>query len=761
MKQRLLTTLLLLAVAGVSFAGTVAKEAQGKIKELNSLIKKADKKGVDSNREKCAVWFAKEFLMYADWDEQNKAQNEYQYSTWKPYKADAAQLAEKLPDFEREEVVKMLDCAIEELKGVLSGKYTRRSVPQVDWSSVKPKDNQFYSNNTPTFFNTYFTIPAHQCNEYVGIARGASLALNAIKGEKGGLSNAGVERFINTPSKYSGYVLLWHGQAPKWIKTKEPKVAEGQRLFTHYDIDNPEIRKAWDLTFKECVPYIKKSHFADLGYILANEPHWHTMEKVWATGGVSHYTKDKFRVWLAAKHKSIEELNKLWKTNFASFDEVDIKIPFEKSIFSTPMCYDWQRFNMDRVTDWFTFLDNSLKSYDADAKSHIKLIPRLFVHKYHDHGLDMEALFELTDIVGNDAKIIKKIWYKDGVEWWEPRYAFNWRDMAMSYDFFHSVNPNGPNVNSESHFLSSTAFRDIYLTKEFTRTTYWIATLHGMNASFSWFWAREKNGEVRKDLQQHKVQFDNAMNNAYVASVVQQPRVANEVTKTYMDLNAFGREIAAMQSQRRPIRIFYSETSALNRVGYTESLAPLYESLYFDGVQLGYVTKNIINKQDNKLWDVVLVNNSEFVTTSEIAALQSYLDRGGNIVMDAKSLKFDEYGRAHTQSLKSTKGKVTVVKTVQEYYTKAFGYSNPNSLPQLTIDEQNEVGKKGCMWRATQLKSGNYMLSISNMGKSDATITIGLKNGKVKSITEQLLGKKLKNGFTIPSEQTMLIEVAK
>ncbi len=42
-------------------------------------------------------------------------------------------MAAELAEFERDEVNKMLDTAIEELQGVISGKYVRRPVPSIDW----------------------------------------------------------------------------------------------------------------------------------------------------------------------------------------------------------------------------------------------------------------------------------------------------------------------------------------------------------------------------------------------------------------------------------------------------------------------------------------------------------------------------------------------------------------------------------------------------------------------------------------------------
>ncbi len=54
------------------------------------------------------------------------------------------------------------------------------------------------------------------------------------------------------------------------------------------------------------------------------------------------------------------------------------------------------------------------------------------------------------------------------------------------------------------------------MTPDFVRSAYWLATLHGMNVNYTWFWAREKDGAIRKDLMNYRGP-DNAMNNAYAA----------------------------------------------------------------------------------------------------------------------------------------------------------------------------------------------------------------------------------------------------
>ena len=154
------------------------------------------------------------------------------------------------------------------------------------------------------------------------------------------------------------------------MKAKHPGIEIGARLFTKYDIDNPEIRRYWEVTLAQIVPNLKGQTRTRLGYLLANEPHWHTAAKKWDTpvsqiatananwdtGPVSDYTKAKFRTWLEAKHKNIASLNSLWGTSYQSFSEADITVPVDNNLLGTPKWYDWMKFNQDRVTERNNFV---------------------------------------------------------------------------------------------------------------------------------------------------------------------------------------------------------------------------------------------------------------------------------------------------------------------------------------------------------------------------------------------------------------------
>ena len=58
----------------------------------------------------------------------------------------------------------------------------------------------------------------------------------------------------------------------------------------------------------------------------------------------------------------------------------------------SPMYFDFMAFNMDRVTEWFSFLKNEIRKYDPQAKTHIKIMPNLWSDNKRDSGIDLEEI---------------------------------------------------------------------------------------------------------------------------------------------------------------------------------------------------------------------------------------------------------------------------------------------------------------------------------------------------------------------------------
>ncbi|CAH8284222.1 beta-galactosidase [Mariniflexile fucanivorans] len=746
LKYKVLLIIITVLFVGFGNAQTQEKLAQAKIKTLNTLISKVEKQGKDVLKEKMTVRTAEVFLEFANWDEKNVSMNTELFKLVSNYKDKATETATELPNFERTDVIKMLDEAIEYITLLKDGKVNRKEIPNVDWKKVNVEKAQITFNNRPVFLADYTWKPeTKKLEEFYGSLDGFYISPAQIINASGEVNENILSNLNSKPSVTPGFVFINNKGVPKWATTKYGDgftKFQGPPFFD-YDIDNPGAKEMMSFLIKETVPKMAGNKYTDLGYMLCNEPRWinykNGNKKVWYNSEVSSYTIEKFKAWLKEKHSSIANLNKIWKTNYTSFNEVTIENPIDVALQGTPQWYDWSTFNDARVLEWFTWMKSEIRKYDPSAKSQLKIMPSFFTDNDPCTGIDLEALAELSEINGNDIAAHYN-YTRNGKMGWEDDYIFGWRELFLGYDFLKSVQPNQINFNSESHLLSTSHTRDLYMNPKYARAVYWAATILGMNASQTWYWPRKADGSLK----------ENFSDNAYGGSNNQQPRVTNELHATIMDLNSYSEEIAAMQNQRKPIRIFYSKTSAYNKGEYMDDLFELYESLNFEGIPLGFATKNIIAKQDPSNWDVVLVQKTEQVTQDELEQLQSYLDKGGIVIVDKVSLKFNEYGIA-LPDLTQSKGTLIIVDLLEDMKLKALQIvEQKNNVPEITIIEENETDINGCTWKCVKNEKGNNVLSIINLGKTNATLNIQFRNSKNETTCFDLL-----NGISISSQPTL------
>ncbi|MDW5288058.1 alpha-amylase family protein [Formosa sp. PL04] len=723
------------------FSQSIEDTAQLKMTELKGLILDLNRKGIDSYKEQMTLRVAEIFLKYANWDEQNVAFNTDAFKMVRNYKEHAHQLAKDLPDFERNDVVKMLNESIESAEKINKGIIFRKPYQEIDWSKIEINNDELLYNNKPVFLSDYTWKPeTPEFEDFFGELDGFLISPMQLENKEGKLNDKVENELRNKPSGKAGFIFIANNKVPDW--TAKAYGAEFNEIegkpFTAYDIDNLGARDMMSNLFKSTVPQISGKTYSQLGYMLTNEPRWANYKdsdkKVYFRADVSNYTIDKFKTWLKNKHGNIESLNAIWDTSYVDFDGVSSEIPMDISLMGTPQWYDWTTFNQDRVTDWFSYLKSEIVKNDTLAKVHLKIMPSIFTDNDPDSGIDFEALTALSDFNGNDvAAHYNNIRAQSD---WEDDYILGWRELYLGYDFLKSVNPNTINFNSESHLLSTSHTRDLFMNPDYVRAVYWAAYTLGLNATQTWYWPRGVDGA-----------FSRKLTNAYAGSNNQQPRVTQELQSTIIDLNTFSEDITAFQQERKPIRLFYSKTSANQKADYMDGIFEIYEDLNFEGLSLGFATKNIIKRNNNNAWDVVVIYKTEQVTQSELEAVQSYLNAGGRVIIDDKSFKTDEYGRP-LKGLVNSKGtllKVTGLKQIKQSalsIVEALG-----GMPELTVEEITEHNKKSCIWRFVKTKEGKSVLSVINFGKQDVQLKLQWKNTLNKAVCIDLI-----NGIEVSSE---------
>lgn len=682
--------------AGADYA-SLRQDAVERIDAFKKQAAQAKERGIDVSRERVTIITAELFLKYADWDAAHPDELETAIAAWWRVKDRAAEIAPAMAENELRQIIEIVEKGERELSSVVKRPDSRRASPRFDMTALEAKDGYYHYQGRPVFPSTFTWMPDDPLlAEAYGEIGGTYIAPPNLA-EDGRVS---VRYEPREPDGPLGDVFFGHSKMADWVVEKHPEILTGKRHFTGYDIDHPVTREVWSKLLAGLVPKVAGRNTTKGGYLLANEPHWFSGTDEWDTGPVSEYAHAKFRVWLKKRHGSIKTLNDLWKTTFASFEDVLIEVPVDTALRGTPLWYDWCRFNMSRVTGWFTFLKNEVRRHDPLAVTHIKLIPDHFSGGKRSHGLDFETLLRLQDMIGCDAKVVNKpLWNAEDDR--SDRYSMLWRGLSMPYDFFRPVSPDEVLFDSEFHGLSTSHWRDEEMSAEYVRCVYWLAHLHGMSMNQTWYWGRQENGApLNKDTK------------GFHGSNLTSPRVMDAMGRTMKELNAFAPEIVALATQPKRVRIFYSETSAIQDPEYMDRVYKAYRDLYHSGVPVGFVTGRMIAEaSDLTQWPAIVVAHANRVTTEEVEALARYGKIGGRLVVIGKdSLERDEYGRRLKDDLRGTpKSSVSLAEL--------------GLAPDVSLSEKNQLGEPGCVWRTAPCEGGWLMLVV-NLGKGEAAVTI-------------------------------------
>ena len=136
-----------------------------------------------------------------------------------------------------------------------------------------------------------------------------------------------------------------------------------------------------------------------------------------------------------------------------------------------------------------------------------------------------------------------------------------------------------------------------------------------------------------------------------------------------------------------------------------------------------------------------------------------YLYNGGTVLVDDKSLLKNEYGK-ELPSLTEGKGTLIQLNSMAKIKEKALSILNErNLLSDVVLEETNAIGTKGCIWKVVKNEKGNDVLSVVNVGKSDASLKISLK-GSTNIICKDLIkGIPVSSTPTLKPHEVYFVEV--
>ncbi len=368
---------------------------------------------------------------------------------------------------------------------------------------------------------------------------------------------------------------------------------------------------------------------------------------------VSRATIAGFIEFLQGHYANIETLNARWGLSdpFESYDAIfdaivaesateggEFRPPFiARDVFGddgevcirgklgSPVWEDWTDYNFRRTRAWFSHLCGAItdayETYGVDGtpRCTIKVIggklggeqidfrpwtePEPLLRSRpstFDHGIDMSALVSgafqsgeewlpLQGVTGVDMRVESNgeeslkghlpLPGRDPNSSGDTGYALYWKRQSMFLDFARSLAPNKMVFDSEWHGLSGAQWRDPGLTADYVRTSLWLGYTHGIGMMVSWYWSREADGApTSRDY------------GGFFGSALTQPIALDAFTQTHLEVNAASPELTSLVEDRREILVWYDPIAARQDEDYGRELVHAYESVYFSGHPVGFIT---------------------------------------------------------------------------------------------------------------------------------------------------------------------------
>jgi beta-galactosidase len=624
------------------------QSARRKLAELGEAVAEAKAAGIDTRYEEITLTTAGLFLnTYIPWDMDHAKELEtaYAQSGERYLKGTPEEEAIRTPVWELEQTTEIIEEALSGLAAVMKRPDSRRSVPDHDVSGLIIEDGFLNTGGAPAFSGGFIWAPYEISKAYFGLI-GNDVGFPELIGfnspqSDGSLSDSTIARMVRKldylqENNQKGSIGFGH-RIPRWAVDRWPDIDDYSTHHFNYDLDHPEVKGLWANLFSQLVPAVY-DHPSVFDYQLAIEPQWPS-RGTWQVNNVSPYTRERYRAWLKERYSSINRLNHTWGTEYEDFSQAGYR-PEDDS--NPAAWYDWCRFNQWRVTDFFQFMRDQIHSYDPNTRCHIRVSTGginqgrggRFPYSSLHNGIDREALVEMTEINGLDNFMEDAGGRRTHDLYDENDYGLNWLGHTMVLNYIRSLAPDHLIYDSEWHAVSSVYYLNPELPKGYMHTALWLSSLHGLGATKTWYWSRRPNGSPGRFAGE------------FYGSVLVQPRLLNEYGIGLAELNAFGREVVALERAPKRIYFLYSEPSAIQSLDYLNNQMIAYEALFFSGLPAGFVTENDLRTDglpSDCQW--LIIADASHVHLHTLNWLRDHSRNGGKIlIVGNDALKYDPYG---------------------------------------------------------------------------------------------------------------------
>jgi hypothetical protein len=317
----------------------------------------------------------------------------------------------------------------------------------------------------------------------------------------------------------------------------------------------------------------------------------------------------------------------------------------------------------------------------------------------------------------------------------------------MLLDFIRSMGPDKLIFNSEWHSASSIDYINPEQKAGYMHTAIWLSTLHGLGSTKQWWYSRNGEGAPGR------------VSEEFYGSTMVQPRLLNEYGVGLAELNAFAKEVVALERVPKQIYLLYSESSAIQSSrairsdDYLNNQMIAYEALQFTGLPVGFVTENDLRTTGLPAgckW--LVVGDDRNVSKSTLDWLRTYVKGGGKLlVIGNNALKYNEYGKANSPSqldFVSSADKLEVVAPpVLLGQIEALMSKTAVSREIRCIDNTSKQTAFGVMCRSVEYQGG-HLVCLINVASVPKEVSLQL-NGKPVTTALNLFENKAEKVSTL------------
>jgi len=321
-------------------------------------------------------------------------------------------------------------------------------------------------------------------------------------------------------------------------------------------------------------------------------------------------SQQMFRDWLGKKYKSVNELNRIWRTSYRSFS--DISAPETNNArpvddVNRAAWYDWADFNTRRFTDYLKWIKSEMRKFEADIPICAGGTSSMLSSSNSVTGIDEEMIInEVDDVILNESGD-------------SPIFS----DLLLSLSSAKKVMVD-PEMGGGTHNLL-------------------LQFIHGKSDISKWWWGAYPSREYMH-MNQTSLPHSKEISLADI----------DEVLRIGLDVRRLGTELTEFIKDDPEIAILYSKTSILQvppkqvqagRTPYIDAVYSVWEGARFLGCRIGFVSeKQVLEKKLGK-FKLLVVPAVKYILPEVVSAIKEYIYNGGTVVLIPESFGFDQYAR--------------------------------------------------------------------------------------------------------------------